>query len=69
MITYLLFKLALEWIITFFASVVFSCAVFFPLKLRGDLVYFWLNYLATLSTGIGKPTPASSSGVDILLDS
>eukprot|EP00884_Botryococcus_braunii_P007530 jgi/Botrbrau1/16779/Bobra.150_2s0014.1 len=51
-ITYLLFKIATEMIITFLASLVFSCAVFFPLKLRGLWVYFWLNYLATLTTGI-----------------
>jgi ATP-binding cassette, subfamily G (WHITE), member 2 len=54
-ITYLLFKLLTELIITFIASLVFSVAVFYPLRLRGLWVYFWLNYLANLTTGIGEP--------------
>lgn len=51
-ITYLLFKMFTEMIIVFFASLIFSCAVFFPLQFRGQWVYFWVNYLATLTTGI-----------------
>ncbi len=42
-----------ELMIAFVASLVFSCVVFFPLKLSGLWVLFWMTYYCTLSIGIG----------------
>ena len=44
-----------ELVIAFLASLVFSCVVFFPLKLSGLWVLFWMTYYCTLSIGIGAP--------------
>ena len=43
-----------ELMIAFVASLIFSCVVFFPLKLSGLWVLFWLTYYCTLSIGIGE---------------
>ena len=45
-----------ELMIAFLASLVFSCVVFFPLKLSGLWVLFWMTYYCTLSIGIGEPS-------------
>lgn len=51
--------------ITLVNSLVFSAIVFFPLKLTGDFVIFWLIFLTTTSIGIGEtaqsPTSTSTS--------
>ena len=52
-ITYLCAKMLDELVLAFFASIVFSCIVFFPLQLQGAWVVFWLVYFCTLSIGIG----------------
>ena len=39
--------------IAFFGSIVATCIVFFPLKLSGEWVFFWLTYYCTLCIGIG----------------
>ena len=46
-----------ELVIAFLASLVFSCVVFFPLKLSGLWVLFWMTYYCTLSIGIGEIDP------------
>ena len=43
-----------ELLLAFFATLVISCVVFFPLKLQGTWVLFWLTYYCTLSIGIGE---------------
>ena len=40
--------------ITLINSLVFSSIVFFPLKLTGDFILFWLINLTTTSIGIGN---------------
>ncbi len=40
--------------ITLVNSLVFSAIVFFPLKLTGDFIIFWLIFLTTTSIGIGE---------------
>ena len=56
-----------ELTIAFLASLVFSCVIYFPLKLQGSWVLFWLTYYCTLCTGIGAaPKPqilGSSEGI------
>lgn len=42
--------------ITLVNSLVFSAIVFFPLKLTGDFIIFWLIFLTTTSIGIGELT-------------
>ena len=42
-----------ELVIAFFGSIVATCIVFFPLKLSGEWVFFWLTYYCTLCIGIG----------------
>jgi hypothetical protein len=51
--------------ITLVNSLVFSAMVFFPLKLTGDFILFWLIFLTTTSIGIGEcPGSRSCSGLD-----
>jgi len=51
-----------ELVIAFLASLIFSCVVFFPLKLSGLWVLFWMTYYCTLSIGIGEiPQPHACS--------
>ena len=45
-----------ELVIAFLGSLVSSCVVFFPLKLSGQWVYFWLTYYCTYCIGIGANT-------------
>ncbi|KAK9904696.1 hypothetical protein WJX75_000743 [Coccomyxa subellipsoidea] len=51
-ITYVIFKMMEEISITLVNSLVFSAIVFFPLKLTGDFIIFWLIFLTTTSIGI-----------------
>ncbi|CAK0783380.1 hypothetical protein CVIRNUC_006579 [Coccomyxa viridis] len=51
-ITYVIFKMMEEISITLINSLVFSSIVFFPLKLTGDFILFWLLNLTTTSIGI-----------------
>ena len=53
-ITYVIFKMMEEISITLINSLVFSSIVFFPLKLTGDFILFWLLNLTTTSIGIGE---------------
>lgn len=55
-ITYLVSKMLEELMLAFLASLVFSCIVFYGVKLQGAWVLFWLVYLVTLSCGIGGST-------------
>jgi ABC-type multidrug transport system ATPase subunit len=50
--SYLLYKIIEEVGIAFFSSIIFSNVVFWPIKLQGDWVLFWLVYYATLGCGI-----------------
>ncbi|CAL8464553.1 g4088 [Coccomyxa elongata] len=51
-ITYLVSKMLEELILAFVASLIFSCIVFYGVRLQGEWVLFWLVYLVTLSCGI-----------------
>lgn len=53
-ITYLVFKMLEELTLAFLASLIFSCIVFYGVRLQGEWVLFWLVYLVTLSCGIGE---------------
>jgi amino acid permease len=49
-----------ELLLAVTASLIFSCIVWFGVRLQGQWVLFWLVYLVTLSTGIGVlPTTRS----------
>ena len=50
--SYLLYKICEELGVAFFSSIIFSNVVFWPIKLQGDWVLFWLVYYATLGCGI-----------------
>jgi ABC-2 type transporter len=52
-ITYLVYKMLSEMAITFVASIIFSSITFFPIRLQGQWVTFWLFYYCTLCCGIG----------------
>jgi len=47
-----IFKMMEEISITLINSLIFSSIVFFPLKLTGDFILFWLLNLTTTSIGI-----------------
>ena len=53
-VTYVIFKMMEEISITLINSLIFSSIVFFPLKLTGDFILFWLLNLTTTSIGIGE---------------
>lgn len=50
--SYLLYKICEELGVAFFSSIIFSNVVFWPIKLQGQWVLFWLVYYATLGCGI-----------------
>lgn len=43
-----------ELLLAAVGTLVFSCVVYFPLKLGGLWVTWWLCYFCTLSIGIGE---------------
>lgn len=51
-ITYLCAKMVDELLLAIVGTLIFSCVVYFPLKLGGLWVTWWLCYLCTLSIGI-----------------
>ena len=51
-VTYLLYKIIEELGVALFSSLVFSNVVFWPIRLQGTWVLFWLVYYATLACGI-----------------
>lgn len=51
-VTYLLYKIIEELGVALFSSLIFSNVVFWPIKLQGTWVLFWLVYYATLACGI-----------------
>jgi ATP-binding cassette subfamily G (WHITE) protein 2 len=51
-ITYLLYKIIEELGVALLSSLIFSNVVFWPIKLQGTWVLFWLVYYATLACGI-----------------
>eukprot|EP00884_Botryococcus_braunii_P006507 jgi/Botrbrau1/15858/Bobra.40_1s0042.1 len=51
-ITYLVYKMLSEMTVTFVASIFFSAITFFPIRLQGQWVTFWLFYYCTLCCGI-----------------
>lgn len=55
-ITYLVSKMLEELLLAVVASLIFSCIVFYGVRLQGEWVLFWLVYLVTLATGIGVPS-------------
>ena len=52
-ITYLCAKMIDEIVLSTIAALVFSCVVYFPLKLVGSWLVFFLVFLTSLSCGIG----------------
>lgn len=50
--SYLLYKICEELGVALLSSIIFSNVVFWPIKLQGDWVLFWLVYYATLGCGI-----------------
>lgn len=67
--TYLVYKMMSEMIVTFVASIVFSCITFFPIRLQGLWVAFWLFYYVTLCCGIGTHALGSRGGLPSYLHS
>ena len=50
--SYRLYKICEELGLALLSSIIFSNVVFWPIKLQGDWVLFWLVYYATLGCGI-----------------
>lgn len=60
-ITYLTAKMTEELAAALISSIIFSCLVFFPLKLAGSFGLFFCAYYLTTIIGIGAHTRSWSS--------
>ena len=58
-------QMAEELIVACLGTLMFSCVVFFPLRLQGSWLLFWLAYFCTLSIGIGAPPFLCSSAASL----
>ena len=58
-ITYLTAKMTEELVAAVLSSLIFSCLVFFPVKLGGSFALFFCVYYLTTCIGIGQPPPSN----------